>query len=72
MASQAFKQGAIQSIIELDKKIEECKICFEMNGDPVVLKCAHVLCFSCFTSMESKCPFCRQAIVKKDVLRVAQ
>eukprot|EP00796_Vickermania_ingenoplastis_P011303 gene11303-7835_t len=53
------------SAIDADPSLE-CQICFDTWRHPVQLDpCGHIFCAKCVTSSCSKCPSCREPIVKK-------
>ena len=41
----------------------DCEICFNLmtaQNYPCVLKCGHSICHNCISSINNKCPFCKQ------------
>ena len=54
-----------KSLKEIIEKNEKCKICLDSKKCILFQPCGHLIsCEKCVTSLEKKCPMCRQFINK--------
>ncbi|KAK4081859.1 hypothetical protein Purlil1_11546 [Purpureocillium lilacinum] len=64
-------QEALRLYIESQ---EDCAICYEVPGSPVITNCKHVFCRGCITKaiqIQGKCPMCRNGLTEDCLLEPA-
>ncbi|KAJ6444437.1 SNF2 family domain-containing protein [Purpureocillium lavendulum] len=64
-------QEALRLYIESQ---EDCAICYEVPGSPVITNCKHVFCRPCITKaiqFQGKCPMCRNTLAEDCLLEPA-
>ncbi|KAM0280884.1 hypothetical protein ACHAQH_003773 [Verticillium albo-atrum] len=69
--NRGLLQQALRLFIETQ---EDCPVCFDTLGDPVITHCKHVYCRQCITKVieiQKKCPMCRQPLDMDKLLEPA-
>lgn len=69
--NRALLQEALRLYIESQ---EDCAICYEVPGSPVITNCKHVFCRGCITKaiqIQGKCPMCRNGLTEDCLLEPA-
>jgi len=71
-SSSTYVEKTIDSLLVSPNDAEECPICLDPPAQPILTKCGHVMCSSCFHTCTSQgpklCPVCRERLpLKSDI-----
>lgn len=73
--SNTYLKNVIQELQDEGLDSHECPICLDTPTDPIITRCAHILCLKCATDyLErdecSDCPVCKQPVSVSQFLRL--
>ena len=75
MKVSTYLKNVIQEIQEQGLDSQECPICLDTPKDPILTRCAHILCQECATNYLERdncslCPVCQSPAQVSDLIRI--